>query len=79
MGGGALVAWSWNQKITLICNDIKAGKLDVKEGSKKFLISLVTTPPLFAASLPPGAPAVANYLLNLAIDRAYFEPIADCA
>jgi hypothetical protein len=85
VGAGSLVAWSWKRKIELICDDIGEGKLTYKEGSKKFLISLVTTPvsgiaaPAVGLGLISGpAGNVANYLLNLAIQEAYFEPLEDC-
>ena len=69
--------WSWQAKLKLICDDIAAGKLSVKEGSKKFLISLVPSP---GTTQAPGAGVVGGKLLEKALPKdTWFKPLAGCA
>ena len=68
------VEWSWQQKFQLVCNEISKGDLTVKEGSKKFLISLAPVPP----GAFPGIGFLGGKLLGKAIGQAYLEPFSSC-
>lgn len=72
---GAFLTWSFQEKLQIICDEIKAGKLTVKEGSKKFLISLVPSP-----GTPPGTGVLGGKFLEKALPRdTHFRPLASCA
>ncbi len=74
---GAVIGSAWLQKLSIICEEIKAGKVTVKEGSRQFLISLAPSPGVTQA---PGASVVGGKLLNKLVPHNLVFPwLTGCA